>query len=151
MRLTLLAILLCMTPGVAQQPFPQDAPTVKFEASAQLVVEMVTVKDKNGAVIEGLGAKDFTVTENGAPQTIRFCEFQKLQESPDAAPRAAPPTTQPVTRNQIAPEPPGGIRYKDRRLLVLYFDMSAMQPPEQFRALAAARKFIRTQMTPQDL
>ena len=56
----------------------QDAPTVKFQTTTQLVVEMVSVKDKNGAVIEGLTAKDFTVTENGVAQTIRFCEFQTL-------------------------------------------------------------------------
>jgi VWFA-related protein len=119
---------------------------------------MVSVKDRNGKVIEGLTAKDFTVTENGAPQTIRFCEFQKLQEdAPEAAP-VAPPAARPevakvdaVTRNQIAPEPPGDIRYKNRRLLALYFDMTAMPIPDQLRALNAARKFIRTQMAKPDL
>src|SRR5262249_44350573 len=112
---------------------------------------MVSVKDKNGAVIEGLTAKDFTVTENGVPQTIRFCEFQKLHETSDAAPQTALAKVQPVTRNQIAPEPPGDIRYRDRRLLVLYFDMTAMPVPDQLRALTAARKFISTQMVAPDL
>jgi VWFA-related protein len=151
------AFLIWMALLGAQQPLPQNAPNVKFEATAQLVVEMVSVKDKNGKVIEGLSAKDFIVTENGAPQTIRFCEFQKLQEIPDAGPvtASAPQPdradVQAVTRNQIAPEPPGEIRYKDRRLVVLYFDMTAMPVPDQLRAFAAARKFIRTQMTAADL
>ena len=58
--------LLLLIPLLVQQPLPQqDAPTVKFQTTTQLVVEMVSVKDKNGAVIEGLTAKDFTVTENG--------------------------------------------------------------------------------------
>src|SRR5580692_10656374 len=56
-----------------------------------------------------------------------------------------------LTRTQITPEAPGDVRYKDHRLLALYFDMTAMRPPDQLRALSAAEKFIRTQMTTADL
>src|SRR5215813_14225098 len=92
-----------------QQPQPQQPPgePVKFQSSTQLVVEMVSVKDKSGKIIEGLTAKDFTVTEDGKPQTITFCEFQKLSDTPLAAPTAPPPTpptpaaVAAVTRNQI--------------------------------------------------
>ncbi len=49
---------------------------------------------------------------------------------------------------QITSERPGDIRYQNRRLLVLYFDMTAMPPPDQLRAIAAAERFVRTQMTP---
>jgi len=141
--------------AVAQQP-PE---TPKFTSSTTLVVEMVTVKDKNGNIVEGLSAKDFTVTEDGKPQAIAFCEFQKLDEAPSAsaAVTAAAPASEPAggaalpTVHQIAPERPGDIRYRDRRLVALYFDMTAMPPPDQLRALVAARKFIRTQMTAPDL
>src|SRR6266404_3530174 len=127
-----------------------------FQSSTQLVVETVTVKDKNGNPVEGLTAKDFTVTEDGAPQTIRFFEFQKLDQPPDALPAPTPLTTgrdlpQRLTHTQIAPESPGENRFKDHRLLALYFDMTAMPDADQLRALTAARKFIHTQMTPQDL
>ena len=147
-----LIVLLCMASVSGQQ---QDAPLVKFESTTQLVVEAVSVKDKSGKVIDGLTAKDFVLTENGVPQAIRFCEFQKLDEAP-AGPLPAPsvtaadlPKTPPLT--QIAPEPPGDIRYKDRRLLVLYFDMTSMPVPDQLRALNAAQKYIRTQMAKPDL
>ena len=53
---------------------------VKFSASAHLVIEDVTVKDKNGKTIEGLKAEDFTVTEDGKPQTISFCTYQNLPD-----------------------------------------------------------------------
>lgn len=43
------------------------------------------------------------------------------------------------------------MKYRDRRLLALYFDMSAMPVGDQLRALTAAQKFIRTQLTPADL
>src|SRR5260370_31578452 len=61
----LLALLVAALPLPAQQPLPQEAPGAKFQASSQLVVEIVSVKDKRGKIIEGLTAKDFTVTENG--------------------------------------------------------------------------------------
>ncbi len=153
MRWTMAALLLWIAPVAAQQP---DNGVVKFQATSQLVVEVVTVKDKSGKTVEGLTAKDFTVTENGVPQQIKFFEYQKLPDAvPAAAVAAAPaieqPKVQPVTRTQIAPETPGDLHYRNRRLLVLYFDMTSMPVPDQLRAAAAAQKFIRTQMTPADL
>ena len=56
-----------------------------------------------------------------------------------------------LARTQIAPEPMDSERYKNRRLLALYFDMAGMHPPDQMRALAAAEQFVRTQMTTVDL
>src|SRR5581483_3039100 len=53
--------------------------------------------------------------------------------------------------SQIAPETPGDVRYRDKRLLAIYFDLTNMPIPDQLRALDAAQKFIRTQMTPADL
>ncbi len=129
-------------------------PPATFQTSTHLVIQTVNVKDKNGKAIEGLTAKDFTVTEDGVPQTVKFFEFQKLEEIPGSAP-AAPSigavNLHKLGRTQIAPEPPGDVRYKDRRLLALYFDMSAMPEGDQLRAFAAAQKFIRTQMAPADL
>jgi VWFA-related protein len=153
--------------ALAQQrpsaPNAAASSAVKFQSNTQLVIEIVSVKDKGGRVVEGLSAKDFTVTEDGKPQEIKFCEFQKLSDQPlppepPAAPAAKPgekaaPKVEvaPVTQQQISPERPGDIRYRDRRLLALYFDMSAMPVPDQLRALAAAQKFIRTQMAGPDL
>jgi VWFA-related protein len=131
-----------------------------FKTSTQLVIETVGVKDKSGKPIEGLTAKDFIVTEDGMPQTISFFEYQKLPEDPSApiistaANTATALVASPMAklpRSQIAPERPGDVRYRDRRLLALYFDMVNMPIPDQLRALDAAQKFIRTQMTPADL
>ena len=137
------------------------APTT-FSTTTQLVVETVAVKDKSGKPVTGLTKENFTVTEDGMPQTIRFFEYQQLEDTTPApvtlatrtpAPDAPPdkPKVESVTAGQIAGETPGTTKYRDRRLLAMYFDMTAMPVPDQLRALAAAEKFIQTQMSGPDL
>jgi VWFA-related protein len=130
--------------------------TPTLSVRSQIVIETVVVKDKKGNTIDGLTAKDFTLTEDGVPQTIRFCEPQSMPSAPsDVALDPLRPDEikiyNTLTRTQITPEAPGDVRYKNHRLLALYFDMTAMRPADQLRALAAAEKFIRTQMTTSDL
>ena len=158
---TLCVSLLCVLVVAAQQPQPNAKPAQGTPAQTpgtirvqtQLVVEEVAVKDKSGKTIEGLTANDFILTEDGVPQTISFAEFQRLQAaaaSAEPAPAAGPvvPTAPRATQAQIAPEVPGETRYRDHRLLALYFDMSTMQPGDQLRAFGDALKFIDTQMDP---
>jgi VWFA-related protein len=137
------------------QNAPSSSAPATFQSNTQLVIETVSVKDKNGNPVENLTAKDFTITEDGAPQTIRFFEYQKLQQSAPPAPGAAPRTSAApfakLPKSQITTESPGNVKYQNRRLLALYFDMSAMPEPDQLRAFNAARTFIETQMTPSDL
>jgi len=145
-----------MAQQVGQNKQAGASDTYTLSVKAQLVVETVVVKDKQGNFIEGLTAKDFALTEDGVAQTIRFCEHQDL--SAGAAPLpVAPPGSEELklykrlTRSQVAPEALGSDHYKNRRLLALYFDMSAMRPADQLRALTAAEHFLRTQMTSVDL
>ena len=138
-------------------------PSRPSAAGRRLIVQTVTVKDKDGKPIEGLTAKDFTVTEDGEPQTISFVEFQRLPGTTDSSapvapappPVAAPanpaPSAAPLTQAQILVPPPGDLRYRDRRLMVLYFDPAAMQMPDLMRAYTSSLKYIDTQMGPADL
>jgi len=158
-------LLVTLIVGAQQAPAPPpNAPNAQagaaadqviFRTSSQLVVETVGVKGKNGMPVEGLTAKDFIVTEDGVAQTISVFEYQKLPEVPSAPLPADPigvidPMPK-LPKTQIAPETPGDIKYRDKRLLALYFDLTAMPIPDQLRALSAAQKFISTQMTPADL
>src|SRR6185437_8226119 len=61
--------------------------TFTMSVSTKLVVEAVNVKDKQGKSISGLTAKDFTVTEDGVPQHVSFCEFQQLPTAPPVTSR----------------------------------------------------------------
>ncbi|MEO8126771.1 MAG: VWA domain-containing protein [Bryobacteraceae bacterium] len=144
MRLWL--IFFAALPILAQQ----DTPT--FRSETRLVVQQVTVKDKSGKPVDGLTAKDFTITENGIPQSIAFLELQKLEEVqpvPAMTSHVAPIPR--LAHTQIAAGRPLDIRYANRRLLALYFDMTAMPPQDQSRAIGAAQQFIRKQMTAADL
>jgi VWFA-related protein len=153
-------LLLAATSAPAQQNGqnkpPGESGNLTITVKSQLVVETVVVKDKQGKLIPGLTAQDFAVTEDGAPQTITFCEHQDLAANASPLP-VAPPGSEELklykrlARTQVTPEAPDSERYKNRRLLALYFDMSAMRPADQLRALSAAEQFLRTQMTTVDL
>ena len=141
---------------IGQNATPTGNNTATISVRSQIVIETVVVKDKQGKTVEGLTAKDFTLTEDGVPQTIRYCEPQSLPSTLSDVPITAmqPENIQiynRLARSQIVPEAAGDVRYKDHRLLSLYFDMTAMRPSDQLRALSAAEKFIRTQMTTSDL
>jgi len=137
----------------------------KFESTTQLVIEDVIIRGKDGNPVPDLKASDFTVLEDGKPQKVSVFEFQRLEDeavpapalqerpAPAAAPATPPerPAVRPVVTNQIAPEKPGDIKYKDRRLMVMFFDMTSMPVQNQMRAQAAAQKFLKTQMTASDL
>jgi VWFA-related protein len=132
------------------------------------------VKDRDGNPVEGLAARDFVVTEDGQPQDIAFVEYQRLSSTPlpsdtttgvltaaaaAAALGAAATTPAPATQSDVpattqgsfAPVPQGDARFRDRRLLVLYFDMAAMPPGDQMRAFRAAFTYLDSQMTAADL
>ena len=151
--------LFCVVTVAAQQVgdngAPRNAPAT-FIGGTQLVIETVVVTDPKGSPIRDLTADDFRISENGVSQTIRFFEQQKLPDNKTAVPgyRAAAEHIHiydKLGRTQISPETPGRPRYKDRRLLTLYFDMTSMPPTDQLRALVAGEKFIRAQMTTADM
>ena len=154
MRLTFILILCAF--AAAQQPQQPQPPAeaATFSTSTQLVIETVTVNDKSGKPIQNLEAKDFTVTEDGAPQTIKFFEYQELPDALEPPLPPAPLKADVLNRfpsTKISAETPGSTKYRDHRLLALYFDQTALPPADQIRALEAAQKFISTQMTKADL
>ncbi len=143
-----------------QNKTPDASQTKTISLTSQLVIEPVTVKDKNGKSIPGLTKNDFTLTEDGVPQSINFAEYQSLPEVPD---KPVPQLTtdqaaenikiyNKLSREQITTEKPGEVLYKDKRLMVFYFDMAGMpNPADQQRALIAAEKFVREDLTAADL
>jgi VWFA-related protein len=157
--------LVLATPALFAQQIGSNASqsdngTYKLSVTSQLVVETVVAKDKQGHFIGGLSAKDFTITEDGVAQKIRFCEHETLPTDAEALPPLKDEDEnitiyKRLTRTSIAQEDTqrdtGKSRYQGRRLIVLYFDMTTMRPEDQLRAINAAETFLRKQMTAVDL
>ena len=118
-------VSLVFAPQAPNAQAPQQPAQPTFRTGTRLIVETVSVKDKEGKPVGGLTAKDFVVTEDDEPQTVSFVEFQRVDAaaaptpspaapSPAAGappPAAAPPAVQPT----IAASAPGDIKYRNRR------------------------------------
>jgi VWFA-related protein len=171
-RVTLALVAMLGVPAAAQRqggPPPAGQPSaqgqvqvpdqpVVFRAGTRLVVQTVSVKDAAGRPIEGLTARDFVITEDGEPQDVAFVVYQRLAGEPGTRPPAPvrPPSATsggvaPTAQTTFTVPPPGDLRFRDRRLLIIYFDMSSMPPGDQFRALQAAQRYVADQMRPADL
>ena len=130
---------------------PQDP---VFHAAVKLVVVNVSVIGRDGKPIENLRKDDFQVLEDGKLQRLQTVELQHLDAKalapiqPSLQTRSGPLTT-------VKPKAPDMqtalSKYQDRRLIVILFDFSSMDIPEQLRSVAAAQKFISTQMTSSDM
>jgi VWFA-related protein len=133
--------------------FTAYAQQATFKTSTRLVVLNVFAKDKSGKDLTNLNKQDFTVLEDGKPQTISIFELQRLdkEQPPHGNAIAATPPSTEAKAQVIATKAAGQIQYRDRRLLVFFFDMSSMPPQDQIRAGKAALKFIDDQMKPADM
>src|SRR5258708_8135921 len=110
---------------MAALPVPAAPETVQsptFEAGVALVRVTVVVRDKTGALVRGLKREDFTITEDGKPQTIEAFEFESLSTEPSPEPEETTPaprvfkpppgaaTPPPPPRAGSEPAPPPGPR-----------------------------------------
>jgi len=157
-----------MVPARAQQT------SAVFRSSSTLVRVDVIVRDRDGNPVRGLSAADFVVTEDNRAQQITSFTFEEiatdvlppvdvvpgvlgLEQLQSAALRGAV-TIAPTRPNGTAlpvpaePDAPGGQDvWAGRRLIVLLFDISSMQPEEVGRAVSAATNYVETQMSSADL
>ncbi|HEX7085177.1 MAG TPA: hypothetical protein VF198_02355 [Vicinamibacterales bacterium] len=81
---TLVAAMLLMQQPRAQAPQPDEQPpgtAARFATAAQAVLVDVVVRDRRGRPVTDLTDADFTVSENGTPQTILSFE-RRLSSGP---------------------------------------------------------------------
>lgn len=150
-----LLVLLAVTTS-AQQPKPPV-----FRSGRVLVSVDVVVRDRQGNIVKGLKADDFEVREDGRPQDVLTFSFQEIADATDVKPVEAAPLlsgveekmTQaaPAASADAAPKPMTSKELADRRLIVLLFDTSSMQPEDVQRSIDAASKYVSEQMSPADM
>jgi len=147
-------------------PHAQNAATQRpvFRGGTELVLVNVVVRDRTGAVVRGLTRDDFVITEDDKPQSVSSFDFEELDRA-EAAPGPEPkqpildkkptPAPRPAVVSPTAPvEAPverPKIDMHGRRLIVLFFDLSSMQPEETERAVKSAHDYVDQKLSPADL
>jgi VWFA-related protein len=142
-------------PSPATAPAPErklpENPTFVLRAQSNVVRIDVEVTDGSGKALKGLRADEFEVTDDGKAQKISSFSYSDIEKIETAREENAKPIVVPVDN-----EGPGAAdsvtdTVRDRRMIVLFFDMTSMETDDIVRAHAAAQKFLKQQMTPADL
>ncbi|HEV2175739.1 MAG TPA: VWA domain-containing protein [Terriglobia bacterium] len=156
-----LASLSARTPNLAQtghgsgagprtaSNLPRAGQGYVLRAQTNVVLVDVRVWDKSGRPVAGLKESDFKVLEDGAPQTLTSFSFENVEGLATASAGEAAPAT--IDFSKLPPNAPVAKLLQDRRLIVLFFDLSSMPVDDLMRAIKAARHFVDAQMTPADL
>jgi VWFA-related protein len=151
-------------PSFAQQAQPQPPadsqaqakpPASSIRVTSELVLANVVVRDKKGNLIRDLKKEDFTLFEDGKKQQISTFDFENVDELENAGGAEKTVTGEAaetaaaagVLKKSDAPV----MNARDRRVIVLYFDFSAMEPDQIDRCVDSAKKYINGQMRPADI
>jgi VWFA-related protein len=128
-----------------------------FRSGRDIVSVDVVVRDRNGNLVRDLTAADFEIREDGRPQAIAGFSFQEISDTkvaPLATAELLAGAEERMTETSPAPaelKPMTAVDVADRRLMLLLFDLSSMQPEEVQRAIDSASQFVSEQMTAADL
>jgi len=130
----------------------QSAPAIR--ATTELVLVNVVARDKKGNLIRDLKREDFTVFEDGQKQQVSSFDFENIEELALAG-QTTPTATGTEgavasTAGASAPAQPV-LDARDRRLIMLFFDFSAMEPDQIDHAVDAAKKYVNSRMQAADL
>jgi len=136
----------------APAPIPRTLPLSDkgtIRAAVDLVEVDVQVTDKDGKPIKGLSQDKFSVSEDGKDQKISTFDYYDVENIE----KAAAADTAPITVSIGGVAAPDQLRQtvRDRRLIVLFFDLTSLQNDDLTRSTNAAKKFLKEQMTPADL
>src|SRR5262245_12456546 len=149
----LLLTFLIATPA-SPQTRKQEPFTLK--TSTEVVLVNVTVRDKDGAFVRDLKPEDFTIVEDGKPQKILSIDVENTDavvengaQVPNLLSNIGSETA--TAAGAVQPQAVPKEMFRDRRLLVLFFDLSSMQPEEAVRAANSALNYVDEQMKPADL
>jgi VWFA-related protein len=137
-------------PGFAQQQAGDGTFTLKVQTD--IVLTNVVVRDKKtGEVVKGLKQSDFTILENGKPQTIASFDYQNVDEAAvlrENATVTGKATIADLLNRNFAADTSA---LRDHRLIVMFFDLSSMQPEDIDRAVESAQDYVNKKMQPADL
>ncbi len=146
------AVLMVLVLLCAALPSQQQSEYV-LRVESDLVLVNVTVRDKSGNFVQGLKPENFTILEDNKAQKIVSFDVENVDAVPplDVTQAKPLPEPAPAQTSPAASAANTALQFKDRRLIVLFFDLSAMEPDEIDHAVTAAEHYVDTQMAPADL
>jgi VWFA-related protein len=148
LAVSLALVLLCST------LISQEQSDYLIHVQSDLVLVNVTVRDKNGKFVAGLKPENFTILEDNKPQRAVSFDVENVDAVPPPDVTQAKPlpgTTSGEAAPAVSAANTAAAQFKDRRLIVLFFDLSAMEPDEIDHAVTSAQHYVDTQMAPADL
>ena len=138
---------------LAQQQSAPVQTTPAIRATTEIVLVNVVARDKKGNLVRDLKQQDFTVSEDGQKQQVSSFDFENIDEL--ALAQQSMPTASGTAGPAAAGVAPPAVQHaddaRDRRLILLFFDFSAMDPEQIDRAVDAAKKYVNTKMQSADL
>jgi VWFA-related protein len=150
------AALLTIISGILPlraQDAPQQ-PQYRMHVTSELVLVNVVARDRHGNLIRNLKREDFTLTEDGKKQDISTFDFENVDALATAGAAEA------IVTGAAGNAPNAGLLHssnpvqidaRDRRLILLFFDFSGMDPDQIDRGVDSAKKFIQDKMLPADM
>src|ERR1700719_4052339 len=151
--LAIVAAMLLALNASSQAPQQAQQPQYELHVTSELVLVNVVVRDRKGNLVRDLKKEDFTLLEDGKRQNVSTFDFENVDElatagAAEATVSGAAPDTALL---RSAADKPAALNARDRRLMLLFFDFSGMDPEQIDRPVDAAKKFVQTRMQPADL
>jgi VWFA-related protein len=139
-----------ITDGAPAAGQSQQAPA-RIYVNTDLVLVNVVARDRKGNLVRDLKKEDFTVLEDNRKQDISSFDFENVDALQTAGNAEATVTGVGAQGSLLHSSEQPGFQARDRRLMLLFFDFSAMDPEQIDRSVDAARKFVQSKMQPADL
>ncbi len=142
------------TPQLPPPPPPPDAQRKSDARAIVSNVDMVqidaVVTDKDGKLIKGLKPENFELYEEGKLQKLEKLDYFDMERIESAGNGE---DTKPISIEIAGATDPEEIRpiARDHRLIVLFFDLTSLQPEDLLRSRDASLKYLKEQMTSADL
>jgi VWFA-related protein len=138
-----LLLIACLLAHAGQKPDQSELssheapPTFQLRVERNLVVVRVVVRDSQGRALGNLRKDDFTLTDNGKPQTISGFSLEEVSAPPVAAKAPAKNEVKPAP----VPETPS-VPSTPQRFVALYFDDLHLAIQDVGRSRAAADRYL---------
>jgi VWFA-related protein len=143
--------------STSQSSSAQDSSTAQggfvLKMNGELVLTNVVARDaKTGEVVQGLKQSDFSISENGKQQRIDTFDFESVDKATPLNEALVSGLAAGVSGNgtkAVVVAKPEELR--NHRLIVMFFDLTSMQPEDLDRSVLAAQDFLKQKMQAADL